>query len=221
MDAVERQQLESPVQRAIASGDRNGATTAVLHLYGAELYGFISGLARDATLADEAYSELCEVVWTQLAAFRWEASLRSWLYALARRLVLRLRVDGFRREARARPLELAPEVSELAARLRTSTLEILRSEVKSAFRALREELSGEDQELLALRVDRALSWRDIARIIDDARPGDGEQGGVPAGPLEEGPALDQRAAALRKRFERVRLRLRELAAERGLLPEED
>ena len=219
MDAVERQQLESPVQRAIASGDRNGATTAVLQLYGAELYGFIKGLARDETLTDEAYSELCEVVWTQLAQFRWEASLRSWLYALARRLVLRLRVDGFRREARARPLELSPEVSELAARLRTSTLEILRSEVKSAFRALREELSDEDQELLALRVDRALSWRDLARIIDDARPGDGVQDGVPAGPLE-GAALDQRAAALRKRFERVRLRLRELAAERGLLPEE-
>jgi RNA polymerase sigma-70 factor, ECF subfamily len=212
VDAVERQQLESPIQRAITDGDRNGATTAVLRLYGAELYGFISGLARDPTLTDEAYSELCELVWTRLAVFRWEASLRSWLYALARRLVLRLRVDGYRREARARPIELSPEVSALAAKLRTSTLEILRSEVKSAFRALREELPEEEQELLALRVDRELSWRDIARIIDN----DSDE----PGQVAEGPALDQRAAALRKRFERVRLRLRELAAQRGLLPEE-
>ena len=204
MDPAERLQLESPIKQQIAAGDRNGATTSVLHLYGGELYGFLSGLARDPTIADEAYSELCEVVWMQLGEFRWEASLRSWLYAMARRLVLRHRVDGYRREARARPLDLAPEIAELAARLRTTTLEILRSEVKTAFRALRQELSEEDQELLSLRVDRDLSWRDIARIVD---PDDVD-------------GLDQRAAALRKRFERVRGRLRELAGERGLLPEE-
>lgn len=204
MEAAERQELESPVRRAIAAGDRNRATTAALRLYGAELYSFVAGIARDPTIADEAYSELCEILWTNLADFRWEASLRSWLYATARRLVLRHRVDGYRREARARPIDLAPEVTELAARLRTSTLELLRSEVKTAFRALRQELSEDDQELLALRVDRDLSWRDIARILDpDDRDG-----------------LDQRAAALRKRFERVRGRLRELAGERGLLPED-
>ena len=204
MDPAERLQLESPIKQRIAAGDRNGATTSVLHLYGGELYGFLCGLARDPTIADEAYSELCEVVWMQLGEFRWEASLRSWLYAMARRLVLRHRVDGYRREARARPLDLAPEIAELAAKLRTTTLEILRSEVKTAFRALRQELSEEDQELLSLRVDRDLSWRDIARIVD---PDDVD-------------GLDQRAAALRKRFERVRGRLRELAGERGLLPEE-
>jgi RNA polymerase sigma-70 factor (ECF subfamily) len=193
VDPAERQQLERPIKQATFAGDRSGATTAVLLLYGGELYGFISGLARDTTIADDAYSELCEVVWTHLAEFRWEASLRSWLYATARRLVLRYRVDGYRREARARPLDLAPEVTELAAKLRSSTLEILRSEVKAAFRALRQELPEEDQELLALRVDRDLSWRDIARIIDP----------------EDVQGLDQRAAALRKRFERVRGRLPE------------
>ncbi len=204
MDAVARQELEAPVRSAIAAGDRNRATTSALRLYGAELYSFITGVARDATVADEAYSELCEVLWANLAEFRWEASLRSWLYGTARRLVLRHRVDGYRRQERARPLELAPEVAELAAKLRTSTLEMLRTDVKSAFRALRQELSHDDQELLALRVDRELSWRDIARVLDpDDRDG-----------------LDQRAAALRKRFERVRARLRELAGERGLLPED-
>jgi RNA polymerase sigma-70 factor (ECF subfamily) len=205
VDAVARQVLEEPVRRAIAGGDRNAATTAVLQLYGGELYGFIAGQARDPGLADEAYSELCELVWTQLASFRWEASLRSWLYAVARRLVMRMRIDGYRREARARPMELAPEVAEVAIKIRTSTQEILRSDVKSAFRALRQELSDEDQELLALRVDRDLSWRDIARIVE---PDDAD-------------GLDQRAAALRKRFERVRGRLRELAEARGLLPEGD
>jgi RNA polymerase sigma-70 factor (ECF subfamily) len=220
VDPVERQQLEHPIRQAIAAEDRNGATTAVLRLYGGELYGFLCSVARDQTIADEAYSELCEVVWKQLGAFRWEASLRSWLYALARRLVLRLRVDGYRRAARARPLELAPEVIEVAARMRTSTLEIQRSDVKSAFRALRDELSEEDQELLALRVDRDLSWRDIARILES---GDElvEAGVAAEGASRASPAIDSLAATLRKRFERVRGRLRELASERGLLPEGD
>jgi RNA polymerase sigma-70 factor, ECF subfamily len=162
------------------------------------------------------------VVWTQLGDFRWEASLRSWLYAMARRLVLRHRVAGYRRAARARPIELSPEVAELAAKLRTSTLEILRSEVKTAFRALRLELSEEDQELLALRVDRDLSWRDIARIMGSDGPDgpDGLDSLDAPGEAGGGAGLDQRAAALRKRFERVRGRLRELASERGLLPEE-
>jgi RNA polymerase sigma-70 factor (ECF subfamily) len=204
MEAAERAQLERPVRDAIAAGDASGATTAALRLYGGEICGFIIGLARDQTIADEAYSELCELVWRRLGEFRWEASLRSWMYGLARRLVLRLRVDGHRREGRARPIDLAPEVAALAEQIRTTTLEILRTDVKDAFRALRQELADDDQELLALRVDRDLSWRDIARIIEDDDPR----------------ALDQRAAALRKRFERVRERLRELALARGLLAPE-
>jgi hypothetical protein len=52
---------------------------------------------------------------------------------------------------------------------------------------------------LLLRLDRGLPWKDIARILG----GTGD--------------LDVRAAALRKRFERARERLKKLAIERGLI----
>ncbi|MEJ7597386.1 MAG: sigma-70 family RNA polymerase sigma factor [Kofleriaceae bacterium] len=203
METAERELVELPVRTAALAGELDAATTAALRLYGRELYAFMTGIARDRTVADDAFSALCELVWKRLAEFRWEASLRSWLYVLARRLVLRVRVDGYRRDKRTKPLDVAQEIRELAAQIRTETLEILRTDVKDAFRALRDELSTEDQELLALRVDRDMSWRDIASIVDaeDADPR----------------TLDQRAAALRKRFERVKDRLRELALARGLL----
>jgi DNA-directed RNA polymerase specialized sigma24 family protein len=71
---------------------------------------------------------------------------------------------------------------------------LLDTGIKDRMAALRAELSPEDQTLLTLRVDRDLPWGDVADILDEAEP------------------------ALRKRFERLKLRLRELARTHGLLP---
>ena len=64
--------------------------------------------------------------------------------------------------------------------------------------AVRAELPEQDRTLLALRLDRALGWRGIEAILQSA--------GEPAS-----------AAALRKRYERLRERLKELLEARGLL----
>jgi RNA polymerase sigma-70 factor, ECF subfamily len=71
--------------------------------------------------------------------------------------------------------------------------------VKDELRVLREQLDPEDHEILLLRLDRELPWRDIARILG----GDDQ--------------ITVRAAALRKRFERTKERLRKLAIEHGLI----
>jgi RNA polymerase sigma-70 factor (ECF subfamily) len=131
-----------------------------------------------------------------LPSFRWQSSLRSWLYTLARNALNQLRRDPRRRGARNLPLSIAPELEEVA---RTVTLEIQRTEVKDAFRELRAELDPEEHELLLLRLDRELSWKEIARIVG------GEDD------------VDARAATLRKRFERAKERLKKLALDRGLI----
>jgi RNA polymerase sigma-70 factor (ECF subfamily) len=175
------------------------ATTATLRRYGVELLGFLRALAEDDDLAADAFGELGEDIWKGLPLFRWESSLRSWLYALARNALTQLRRDPRRRRDRNLPLSVAPEV---AAVVRTVTRDIQRTEVKDEFRMLREQLDPEEHELLLLRLDRGLRWKDIARILaDPGSTGD----------------LDARAAALRKRFERARERLKKLAIERGLI----
>lgn len=191
---------EAAIREAARAGRLAEAATAALELYGGELFGFLRGIARNDALADDAFGATCEKLWRGLAEFRWEASLRSWLYTIARRALADLR-DHAHRRANHLPLS---QVDALAAQIRSATLPILRTEVKDGFRALRAELPAEDHELLMLRIDRQLSWRDIARILGEAEgAGDAD--------------LDQRAANLRKRFERAKLRLRKLAISRGLL----
>lgn len=187
---------ERAIRALCEAGSYAEATTAALRRYGVELLGFLRALAGDHDLAADAFGELGEDVWKGLPRFRWESSLRSWLYSLARNALAQLRRDPRRRRDRNLPLSVAPE---MAALVRTVTREIQRTEVKDGFRMLREELDPEEHELLLLRLDRGLAWKDIARILG----GDGD--------------LEARAAALRKRFERARQRLKKLAIERGLI----
>jgi RNA polymerase sigma-70 factor, ECF subfamily len=190
---------ERAIRALCEAGSYDEATTAALRRYGVELLGFLRALAGDHDLAADAFGELGEDVWKGLPRFRWESSLRSWLYSLARNALAQLRRDPRRRRDRNLPLSVAPE---MAAVVRTVTREIQRTEVKDGFRMLREQLDPEEHELLLLRLDRGLAWKDIARILG----GDGD--------------LDARAAALRKRFERARQRLKKLAIEHGLIGRE-
>ena len=195
-DAPERTAAERPIRSLHAAGDHAAALTAALQLYGSELYSFLRALGGDDDLAAEAFAELGEDVWRGLPSFRWQSSLRSWLYTLARNALNQLRRDPRRRVERNLPLSVAPDVEAV---LRTATRDIQRTEVKDEFRLLREQLDPEEHELLLLRLDRDLTWREIARITG----GDDN--------------LDTRAAALRKKFERAKERLKKLALDRGLI----
>ena len=198
-DPEDRGASERAIQALCEAGAYPAATTAALRMYGIELLGFLRALAGDDDLAGDAFGELGENIWRGLPRFRWESSLRSWLYSLARNALAQLRRDPRRRRDRNLPLSVAPEMAAVA---RTVTRDIQRTEVKDEFRILREQLDPEEHELLLLRLDRGLAWKDIARILG----GTGD--------------LDARAAALRKRFERARQRLKKLAIEHGLIGRE-
>ena len=176
--------------------DPDAATTAAIRLYGGELLGFLRSLARDEDLAAEAFAELAEDLWRGIGSFRWQSSLRSWLYTLARNALNQLRRDPRRRIDRNLPLSIAPELEVVR---RSVTHDLFRTSVKDGFRVLREQLDPEDHELLLLRLDRGLAWKDIAQILGGSDD------------------LDTRAAALRKRFERAKERLKKLALEEGLI----
>jgi RNA polymerase sigma-70 factor (ECF subfamily) len=192
----DRDAAERAIRNLCDAGDHAEATTAALRTYGVELLGFLRALAGDHDLAAEAFAELGEDIWKGLPRFRWHASLRSWLYTLARNALGQLRRDPRRRRERNLPLSIAPE---MAAVVRTATRDIQRTAVKDELRILREQLDPEEHELLLLRLDRNMAWKDIARILG----GDDD--------------LEARAAGLRKRFERVKQRLKKLAIEHGLI----
>lgn len=203
MSPEERTVVEATVRAAVAAGDVDGAADIVVRRFGPEILGFLLSVTRDDGLAGDAFSVFCEDVWKGLAKFRFESSLRTWLFTLARNAASRTaRAPRRKREV---PVEGGSVIDHVAQEVRTSTMQFLKTEVKDSVRKLRESLSADDQTLLVLRIDKKLEWDDISRVmLDEAEEA------TPA-------ALKKKAATLRKRFERVKERLRELAQAEGLL----
>lgn len=201
---------EAPIRDAHRRGDFNASATAALEIYGPEVLGFLIAILKDEAVGSDVFSQFCEDLWTGLPSFRWECTFRTWAYTLARNAARRhLRSPHLKRNTQLSRDALA----EVADKVRTSTISYLRSEVKQGVQRLRESLDEEDQALLILRVDRNLPWNDVARIMLDE--GEGEGASDTASPA----AIARKAAALRKRFERVKDHLRELAKQQGLLQE--
>jgi len=185
--------LEARLRALHEAGDLQALSTAALEGYGPELLGWLVAVARDEDLGREAFADFSEDLWRGLPGFRWASSFRTWAYVLARHALARLLRDPRRR--RARNLSLS-HVAEVAARVATTTLAHLRTGAKDRVARLREGLSPEEQSLLILRVDRQMTWPEIAEVLGDAEPG----------------AREREAARLRKQFQRVVRRLRELTA---------
>jgi RNA polymerase sigma-70 factor (ECF subfamily) len=171
----------------------------VLRDHGQEIFGWmLASLPAESDAAD-AFSLFSEDLWRSLARYDGRCSMRTWCYMLARHAVSRIAnaSRAMPEGARAIPISQAP-VSRIAAELRERTVEHLRSDVKAKVRALREHLDPEDQMLLVLRVDKDLAWRDISMVfLGDAADDD---------------ELARHAALLRKRFERVKTKLRSLVS---------
>lgn len=181
--------LDRELRRLLTDDGVAAAAGRAIAALGPELLGYLFAVAKSGGDAEELFSELCEKLWRALPQFRWDASFRTWAYAIARNLVRESHRRGHRRREVA--IGEVPEVLALADRVRTETMTYMRSEVKARLDELRAALDEDDRTLLVLRVDRRMSWRDIAKIM-----------------REDDEDTDRLAARLRKRFERVKERLR-------------
>ncbi len=187
---------ESAIREQASAGQLDAAVTAAVRLYGPEIYGFLLALAKDDGDASDAFSDFSERLWKTMSRFGWQCSLRAWCYRLARNAL----TDVRRGKRRGRvPLSAA---SELAEKVRTETAQFLRTEAKTELQRIRATLSPEDQELLVLRVDREMSWEDLARVF----MGDDDD--------NDATAIERESARLRKRFQIVKERVRTLMKEK-------
>jgi RNA polymerase sigma-70 factor (ECF subfamily) len=188
--------LEVELKALADAGSFTAATTRAIEGYGGELLGYLCALSRSNVEAEELFSELCERLWRALPQFRWTSSFRTWAYVIARNLAR----DGHRKRKRANEVALddAPEIAERALAVRTTTMMYMRTETKKRFDELRAALDEDERTLLVLRVDRRMPWRDIARVM-----------------AEDGDDPERLSASLRKRFERVKERLRAHLAARA------
>ena len=197
-NSAERSEFEAEMQSLFRVGEFRQVVTRTLQAYGPEVFGFLLAIVRSEHDAADIFGDFSFDLWAGITSFEWRCSLRTWVYTLARHQLGRFdrTQKRERRHLRRTPMTDIAEILQLAAQLSSETLPHLKSEAKSAFVLLRERLDPEDQMLLILRVDRDLGWTDVASVM----------GGVSA-------------AALRKRFERLKERLHEMARAEKLVPE--
>jgi len=183
--------LEAEVRARLEAGDSIGATDLVIRALGPAIRGVLHALHGEDD-GDDVFSTWEVGVLTGLPAFRWECSLRTWAFRIARHASHRLWRDPYR----ARRDRLA---TSAASRLAASTAVSRGGGAPDPrLEALRADLTRPQLELIALRTSRELSWAEIAGVL-----------------ASEGETVTPET--LRKRYERLKDQMSRKAKQRGLL----
>jgi RNA polymerase sigma-70 factor, ECF subfamily len=187
--------VDDQVAALLAERDYRRAAETVMREYGPGIRGLLLTIfRRNPDAAEDAFSLFAENLWRHIGTFRGESSIRTWSYCVARNAAVSVTREGWRRLGRR--LETI-EAERLAEEVRTRSAVRLERD-STALTALRDSLDLNEQTLLTLRLDERLPWGEIAQIMSS----DGE-------PID--------AVAVRKRFERLKTKLGELARRQGLI----
>lgn len=144
------------IQRWLGGDER--AATQLVGRHASGLARYVSSLGeRDA--AEEVVQDTFVRAFSSLDSFRGESSLRTWLFTIARRLV----VD--RRRARRRRREVGELDDVDAATEFTALDDMIAGEAEVKVREAVRRLSPTQREVFLLRVNEGMSYRDIAETV--------------------------------------------------------
>jgi RNA polymerase sigma-70 factor, ECF subfamily len=190
-------ELEHSITEALGRRAVDEAASLAIRGYGPQILGYLRSVVRDAEDAAEVFSQFAEDLWKGLAAFRGECTVRVWAYKLAWHAASRFARDPYRRRAQRLGSTMASQLAETLLSSASGEADRRAAEVDR----LRRQLTPEEQTLLVLRLDRKLSWREVAEVLD-----------------EEGRTVDE--PTLRKRYERLKDKLVRIARDEGLLDDD-
>jgi RNA polymerase sigma-70 factor (ECF subfamily) len=185
-------EVESRARELLSRGAVDEAATVAIEGYGPSIFGYLCSILEEDDARD-AFSMFAEDLWRGLSGFRGECSLRAWAFRLAWHAAARFLRDGYRNRRQRLPSSAA---SRLAVSVARSSM--MPGGRRDRLRRLRDRLDPEDRTLLVLRIDKEMSWDDIAAVLS------GE--GAPV-----------TSVAVRKRFERLKSRLARMARDEGLI----
>ena len=202
MGKVEK--VEQKVEALCGAQRFQEAATEALECYGPGILGLLVKMSRDGDIANEIFSSFCEDLWKGLPGFRWEASVKNWMYRMAIHAHHRYMRDPLRKRGQRLETDAAHRLPEV---IKSVTQNYRRTSIKDRFETLRVNLTPQEQALLTLRLDRDMSWDEIAVVM-----------------LEEDPekeAVKKEAQRQRKRFSRLKVKLARLIEEQGLIEKDE
>jgi RNA polymerase sigma-70 factor (ECF subfamily) len=187
--------VDALVASLLAERDFKSAAETVMREFGPGIRGLLLTIfRRHPDAAEESFSLFAENLWRSMSSFRAESSVRTWVYCLARNAAISVGREGWRRLGSRLETE---DAERLAEEVRTRSAVRLERQ-STALTTLRDALDLDEQTLLTLRLDERLPWEEIAQIMSS-----------------HGEPID--AAAVRKRFERLKAKLGALARQQGLI----
>ncbi len=185
--------IDTDVGELLVRGEDKEALTLTLRALGPEVLGYLENVFGDRDDARDVFQKFAEDLWAWLPSYR-GGSLRAACYRIAWHAAARFRREAWRRRRERMRTTMA---SRIAASI-TSPESRLASTPRDRLERLRAALEPDERTLLILRLDRELSWNEVAEVLS----GDGD-------PVDAG--------AVRKRFERVKEKLAKLAKAQGLI----
>ena len=195
---AQHENLEIRIRTYLEARENNRAAQVAIELFGAEILGWLCGVFQDDSLASTIYDAFRTDLPRELWAFDGHCPFRPWTYGVARKAAFRNL-----RSPSKQDLPLGASVAPTRDRALQDTSTWLKTQLSaSAFSRLRDRLTPEERMLLILRVDRQMTWEEVARVMEN-----------PSSPA----TLRECAGRLRRYFHRVRDRLRQLAVEEGLI----
>ncbi len=190
--------VEARVFAPLDAGDARDAASVAIQAHGPAVFRYLSRLLEPDDALD-VFQQWAEDLWRGLPAFRRECRLRTWAFKLAYHALSRFHREPYQARRERLPSTAA---SRLAASVAASSA-MANDARRRALRELEARLTSEDRVLLHLRHEKELSWDEIAEI------------------LSAGDGATVTAQTLRKRYERIKERLRQLAKDAGLLDDEE
>jgi RNA polymerase sigma-70 factor (ECF subfamily) len=156
LDQLTDDALDAALLAGWRAGDERAATELVRR-HAPGLARFAASLGERADV-DELVQDTFVRAFQALDSFRGDSTLRTWLFTIARRLVLDRRRAGSRRRAREGDAlaDAAVEHSPLDA--------VVADETHGRLRAAVERLTPMQREVFTLRVAEGLSYREIAAV---------------------------------------------------------
>lgn len=157
------QQHDEAVQQYIAAGDYRLALDTLVRSYQHIMVGFCANLLEDVDHAEEIAQEVFLAAYVGMPRFRHQASIRTWLFSIARKQCLkalrnrrrRSRLDATRRH----------EIAATAHRHPTVPPDADPEAYIAAMKRCLANLGAADRTLLVMRYDTGLGIADMAHIL--------------------------------------------------------
>jgi RNA polymerase sigma-70 factor (ECF subfamily) len=142
-------------------GDINAAVDGVYRRYSRDLRSFLRDQMWSDDAVDEVLAEVFKSLLTDLAGFRGEAKLRTWLRTLTRHAMLRYLKRDRVQSARVRPLESSD---------RDRPQPALRATFRTWIRLVYKKLDPDDREMVDLWLE-GWSWKEAAEHLGATEEG--------------------------------------------------